>query len=403
MSSNQIALIIVAAGSSTRMGNQIKKEYLPLGNETVLSKVALTFLKTNKINSIVIVVPKNDKQKAKTLIAKSTELSDLLKKLEIIPSFIIGGSSRQKSVFNALEFLNSLQDKPDYVLIHDGARPFISLNLAIASCNFTIKYGASVPAITPIDTLKEVDSKGFITNHLERKTLRCVQTPQGFSFSDIYACHKKASLEKKEFTDDTEIYDLYSGKKTFVFDGEFENKKITYQCDISSYKNIQRIQEEKKMFRTGIGYDKHRLVENRKLILGGIEIPYEKGEDGHSDGDAVLHAIADALLGASHCGDIGSFFPDTDSAYKDADSKKLLSIVWKTIKENGFSLENLDVVIILENPKFLPYRQKVINSIAQTLDVDSEKIFVKAKTGEKLGDVGNGSCIEVFAICLLSK
>lgn len=157
------------------------------------------------------------------------------------------------------------------------------------------------------------------------------------------------------------------------------------------------------MIRTGLGYDKHRLVENRKLIIGGVEIPFEKGEDGHSDGDAVLHAVTDAVLGAAHLGDIGSYFPDTDPKYKDADSKKLLSFAWNNVKNAGFELENLDIVLIMQKPKFLPYRDAVIKSIADTLGVDEDKVFIKAKTAEHLGDIGSGLCLEVYATCLLSK
>lgn len=394
MNPNQFALIIVAAGSSTRMGGQIKKEYLPLNTGTVLSTVALTFLKSNKIKNLVAVIPENGREQAEDALYKDKSLTDFLQNSGITISFVTGGATRQASVFNALTFLeNSV--KPEYVLIHDGARPFLSTSLVEKSLEYTCKYDASVPALTPVDTQKETDSEGFIIRHLVRKNIKSVQTPQGFNFNKILTCHKKAQHDGIEYTDDTEIFDRYSETKTFVFDGEPENKKITYKEDLSSM--------EKKMFRTGIGYDKHRLVENRKLIIGGIEIPYEKGEDGHSDGDAVLHAITDALLGAAHCGDIGSYFPDTDPKYNNADSKKLLQYAWKDVKDKGFNLENLDIVIMLERPKFLPFREKVIASIADTLGVEEERIFIKAKTGEKLGDVGNGNCIEVFANCLLSK
>ena len=236
-----------------------------------------------------------------------------------------------------------------------------------------------------------------------RKNLKAVQTPQGFKFSEIYKCHQQAKLDNTEYTDDTEIYDRYSNKKTFVFDGEAENKKITYIEDIPQNNLDTSTVKGKSMFRTGIGYDKHRLVENRRLIIGGIEIPFDKGEDGHSDGDAVLHAVTDALLGASHKGDIGSYFPDTDPKYKDADSRKLLSEAWTEIQNEGWELENLDIVILIEKPKFIPYREQVIHSIAETLNVSDDKVFIKAKTGEKLGDVGNSKCIEVFANCLISK
>lgn len=157
------------------------------------------------------------------------------------------------------------------------------------------------------------------------------------------------------------------------------------------------------MIRVGLGYDKHLLKDGRKFVLGGIEIPFEKGEDGHSDGDVLLHAITDALLGASALGDIGSYFPPSDEKWKDADSKMLLSKCWSDVKNAGWKLGNLDCVIALEKPKFLPYRNQVRESIAKVLDVEPEKIFVKAKTGEKSGEVGTGKCVETWAVCLLEK
>ena len=157
------------------------------------------------------------------------------------------------------------------------------------------------------------------------------------------------------------------------------------------------------MIRTGIGYDKHPLVKGRPLLLGGIALESDFGEDGHSDGDVLLHAISDALLGASGLGDIGSFFPPEDPQWKNADSKKLLTEIWSKIKNEGWNLSNLDCVVILEKPKFLPYREQVINSIAEILHTDKDRVFVKAKTGEKMGDVGKGLAVEVFASCLLEK
>ncbi len=157
------------------------------------------------------------------------------------------------------------------------------------------------------------------------------------------------------------------------------------------------------MIRVGLGTDLHRLVEGRKLMLGGIEIPFEKGEHGHSDGDALLHAITDALLGAAGISDIGELFPPSDAKWKDADSKKLLASAYELVKGQGWSIENIDCVIKLEKPKFLPYRQAVRESIAGILGIDVSQIFVKAKTGEKLGDVGTSQAIETEAVCLLSK
>ncbi len=157
------------------------------------------------------------------------------------------------------------------------------------------------------------------------------------------------------------------------------------------------------MIRVGLGYDLHRLVEGRKLIIGGVDFPFEKGEDGHSDGDVLLHAVTDALLGASGLGDIGSYFPPEDPQWKNADSAKLLQAVWKDVLDEGWKLENLDCVVKLEKPKFLPKRQEVISSIAKILGVENERVFVKAKTGEKLPPVGTGDAIEAYVVCLLNK
>ena len=157
------------------------------------------------------------------------------------------------------------------------------------------------------------------------------------------------------------------------------------------------------MTRLGLGYDIHRLVEGRRLLLGGVELPFEKGEDGHSDGDVLFHAITDAVLGASGLGDIGSFFPPEDAKWKDADSAVLLQTVMEKVYSAGWKIENLDCVVKLEKPKFNPYRQQVINSIAGILKLDPSQVFVKAKTGEKLPPVGTSEAVEATVVCLLSR
>ncbi|MDR2898284.1 MAG: 2-C-methyl-D-erythritol 2,4-cyclodiphosphate synthase [Spirochaetaceae bacterium] len=157
------------------------------------------------------------------------------------------------------------------------------------------------------------------------------------------------------------------------------------------------------MIRTGLGYDRHRLVEGRDLLIGGIHIPFEKGEEGHSDGDVLLHAVTDAVLGAAGLGDIGEFFPPSDDRWKNADSSVLLASAWHLVVEQGWRLENIDCVIALEKPKFLPYRNQVRAHIAELLNADPEAVFVKAKTGEGIGIVGRGEAVEAWCVCLLSR
>ncbi len=421
------ALAIVAAGSSQRMGSLGKKEYLPLNGGSVLSETALVFLKTKVFSTIALVYPKGGLADAKNAFYKNPQTQELSQGVNII--FVQGGSSRQESVFNALKAIDRAAKKagatpPRAVLIHDGARPFLSQALVKKTLASALKYGAAVPALEPVETQKEIGSGSKIARHLKRSTLAAVQTPQGFLFPQILEFHRKAKKTAAAFTDDTEIWDKFSDIKTRIIPGEPQNIKITYPKDLGatiidapkkervkalsgarldrSYQNAAAPKAEKTI-RIGLGTDLHRLVKGRKLILGGIRFPFEKGEDGHSDGDALLHAVTDALLGAAALGDIGSYFPPSDPKWKDADSKKLLAAVWKDVKKEGWRLENLDCVIHLQEPKFLPRRQEVRESIAKVLGVDPERVFVKAKTGERVGPVGEGLAVETQAICLLSK
>ena len=394
-----IAVVITAAGSSSRMGGGVKKEYMNLKNGTVLSEATKPFLYALDLTYLVITYPHGKEEEAKKALFSDSEIKDLIENTSLM--FVEGGSDRESSVFNALL---ALQEKKfsGSLLIHDGARAFVSQDVIKRVAEETMKNGAACPALEPVDTQKEIDNSGNIIRHLKRANLAAVQTPQGFDFLELLDAHKKARNDGKAYTDDTEIWDAYNvtGKKVKCVKGEASNIKITYPSDIAKDKSGE---QKRKMIHTGLGYDLHPLVEGRKLVLGGIEIPFNKGEAGHSDGDVLLHAITDSLLGAAGLGDIGSYFPPNESKWKDADSKELLKIVWADIKKEGWNLVNLDAVILLEQPKFLPYRNSVIASITSILNVDYSSVFVKAKTGEKMGKIGNGEAIEAFATCLLEK
>lgn len=387
------ALILAAAGSSTRIGGPIKKQYIQLGRGTVLSQSAKPFLLSRTVDIIIVTVPAGEEATAQKALFSDSEIRKLSTDVKII--FVTGGTTRQESVFNALKKLSEESSSIDFVLIHDGARPFVTEKIILDALKGAEEYGAAVPALIPVDTQKETDSSGFITRHLARQSLAAVQTPQAFRFIPLFEAHKKASTDGCTYTDDTEIWGKYCGKVK-ITTGDYRNIKITYAQDIQKT-------EGKKMIHIGLGYDIHPLVSGRRLILGGVVIPFEKGEDGHSDGDVLFHAVTDALLGAAGMGDIGSFFPPEQPEWKDANSAKLLSTVWGQITVAGWSLVNMDCVVKLEKPKFLPYRDNVIKSIADVLGTDISRIFVKAKTGEKMGDVGNGNAIEAWCTCLLEK
>ncbi len=397
-----LALIIVAAGSSSRMGG-IKKEYLPMNGGTVLSSSAKVFLQSLPFSKIAVTYPsqnnsielKNSEEKCRSALFAHPSVKE--RSSDVI--FVAGGSSRQASVFNALkEIKKHFNDSNPIVFIHDGARPFVTEEIIADAYKGALEAGAAVPGIQPVDTQNELDESGCIKRHLIRSLLTAVQTPQVFHLDQLLKAHQLAQDSGREYTDDTEIWDLFvPGGKVKVTKGNPSNKKITYKEDIDFPK------EHSAMIRTGLGYDKHALVSGRKLMLGGIEIESDLGEDGHSDGDVLLHAITDALLGASGLGDIGSYFPPSDPKWKGADSKELLKTVWADVKAKGWKLGNLDCVIALEKPKFLPHRQKVIESISSVLEVNQDQIFVKAKTGEKLGDIGQRRAVEVWATCLLEK
>ena len=408
-----IAAVICAAGSSKRMGGS-KKEYLTLPSLskensfsnplTVLGAAVSAFASLPHIRPIVITVPPGGESEAQSCLPKELRNSETKRIF-----FVSGGKTRRASVHNALLFLASY--KPSHVLIHDGARPWIKRELIEKIIEGTIKYGAVIPALPLVETPKELktsaDEVKFVERHLRRENLCAVQTPQGFAFPEILAAHEKAAereaKEGFEYTDDAEVWGEFTGQVA-VIAGVSENRKITYPEDLETAENgkaravMQRIGQ-----RIGIGKDLHRLANGRKFLLGGVEIPFDKGELGHSDGDVLAHAVCDAILGAAGLGDIGELFPDSDPAYKDADSMELLRRAWQRVKAQGWRLVNLDCVVCCEKPKILPHRDKIHTSLAKALDADPALVFVKGKTAEGLGPIGKGETVEAMAVCLIER
>lgn len=390
----QHAVLITAAGSSTRMGNSVKKEYLYLGNTSVLETCLRTFESTGLFSWFVITIPPGGEAKARQVLC--SWLQDPAHQAHTL--FVEGASYRQGSVRNGLMALKPYE--PATVLIHDGARPWVSPQTVQRVFEGTLRTGACAPVIPLVDSIKRLMPDGTVAEHVDRSAFVGIQTPQGFRFPDILRAHLLAASDGKEYLDDTEIYHRYIGTVHTV-EGDKTNRKITFWEDI--HMTAQAGGAQLQINRIGFGYDIHRLVEHRTLWVGGVAIPSSKGEEGHSDGDVLIHAVIDALLGSACLGDIGSHFPPSDPIYKDISSRLLLQRVRFLIQEARWKVINLDCTVVLEAPKLLPFREKICQTLAEDLQISPSQISVKGKTKEKQDAVGKQEAIEAYAVVLLSS
>ena len=370
----QTDVLILAGGSSQRMGG-VNKQFVPVGGIPVIIKSALAFEKSPVISGIIIAARECDIDKIHAL----CEEYGITKLKSIVP----GGASRTLSARNAY----SASHDADIIMVHDGARPFVTAELIERIAGAAAEYGAAIPAIPLKDTVKFIDGNGFSAGTPERDKLRAVQTPQAFR-ADIYS---EMMLSGREATDDAGLAEKI-GIKVKLVDGDRENIKITTPEDIPADRPALRI---------GHGYDVHILTEGRKLVIGGAEIPYELGLLGHSDADVLVHAVMDAMLGALALGDIGKHFPDSDPKYKGADSIALLRLVDRMVREQGYEVSNLDCTINAEKPKLAPYIAQMRENIARAVGIPAERVSVKATTEEGLGLAGKG--IGATCVCLLGR
>jgi 2-C-methyl-D-erythritol 4-phosphate cytidylyltransferase/2-C-methyl-D-erythritol 2,4-cyclodiphosphate synthase len=371
------------------MGGGIKKEYLCVYGKPLLLYALEAFEKSAVVSLYVITVPPGGEEEARVVLAPWFEEPSRAQ----ATFFAAGGDTRQKSVYLGLLALERLN--PAFVLIHDGARPWVRPDLIRAVLDGVKAHGACLPLAPAVDALKQINAGGFLQAHLERGSVRGAQTPQGFVYARILEAHRRAADEGRAFLDDTEIYAAYAGP-VFSVPGDERNKKITYPSDLQ-----EAPAAEAALPRVGFGYDLHRLKEGRRLLLGGVELPSPKGEEGHSDGDVLIHAIIDALLGAAGLGDIGEHFPPGEAAYKDISSGILLRRAAQLVREKNLRVVNLDCTVILETPKILPYRRAIAAKLAEDLNIVPAAISVKGKTKEKVDATGEGRAIEAFAVVLL--
>ena len=369
-----VTAIIVAAGASRRMGFDKLSYRLPDGR-TVLETSCALFAAHPAVDELVLVAGGNRPQ-CEAIAAACPKPCTVVQ----------GGATRADSVRSGLAAA-----KGQLVAIHDAARPFAGAEIITAALQAAAESGAAAPAVPVKDTIKVADKDGKVVATPDRATLYAVQTPQCFDRALYLQALEAVSGEKASLvTDDCSLFEL-AGLPVTLTAGDYANLKITTKEDL---------QKEKPM-RIGHGYDVHRLVEDRKLILGGVEVPYEKGLLGHSDADVLLHAVMDAVLGAAALGDIGQHFPDTDPAYKGADSLALTREVAKIIAAHGYKVGNIDATILCQRPKLAPHIPAMRQNIADAFGLPLDAVSVKATTEEHLGFTGEGLGIAAHAVALI--
>ena len=381
-----ISAVLVAAGSSTRMG--FDKLSFDLGGETVLHRSIRAFDQCPQIGEIVLVAGKN-----RAFVEQ--QAVGCTKPVQIVA----GGATRAESAKNGV-----LAAHGELVAVHDAARPFVSPAVIAAVLEAAARCGAAAPAVPVKDTIKQavpgdgktVPEACLVRSTPDRGTLYAVQTPQCFDRTQYLAALQELDAEKARLvTDDCSLFEL-TGRSVQLTQGDYANLKITTREDLP-----RPVQKEETRMRIGHGYDVHRLVEGRKLILGGVEIPFEKGLLGHSDADVLAHAVMDAVLGAAALGDIGQHFPDNDPAYAGADSLELARHVARILSEHGYRVENIDATILCQRPKLAPHIPAMRANLAAAFGLPVDAVSVKATTEEHLGFTGEGLGIAAHAVALI--
>ncbi len=369
----KICGLILCAGSGTRTGLPYNKILYYVGKKTVL-ELTIDKFRASKVNSLMLVVSPADESEIKKIADEYENVSVCL-----------GGSTRFESVKNGLNAI----EECDIVCIHDGARPHVSPKTIDKSIDDAVTFGSGIVAVPAVDTIKVVQNDQIIKN-LARAGLYNIQTPQTFIFDKIKKAYN--DVESDAFTDDSEVY-AGAGFAPHIVIGEYENVKVTAPKDLY-FPAAGRT-------KIGVGFDVHKLVSGRPLILGGVKLPFDKGLKGHSDADVLTHAVMDALLSAGGFPDIGVLFPDTDKKFKCISSMILLAQVTELIYRNGFTVGNISAVIMAEKPKLQSFINAIRESLASALKIDPCQVNVSATTTEQLGIVGDGKGIAASATCLL--
>ena len=380
--SQRTAAILVAAGRGLRAGAGGPKQYRSIGGQTVIFRAMEPFCRHPDVFAVQPVLNPDD-----------TEMFNAATSGLRHQPPTKGGATRQASVHAGLEAI--APERPDIVLIHDAARPFVSPALISRAIDAVARTGAAIPAILVADTVKLVSANGDIEATPERARLRIAQTPQVFRFDAILDAHRRAARDNRhDFTDDAALAE-WAGLTVATFEGDVANMKLTTPEDF--------VREEARLasllgdVRTGTGYDVHAFGPGDHVMICGVRVPHTRGFLAHSDGDVGLHALVDAILGALADGDIGSHFPPSDMKWKGASSDQFLKYAVERVTARGGRIANLEVTLICERPKIGPLRDQMRARIADITGVNVSRIAVKATTSERLGFTGREEGIAATA------
>ena len=370
------AIVIVAAGRGARFGDGAPKQYRLLAGRPVLAHTIARCAEALPGATIGVAIHKDDGALYAEAIAGLDEAS---RATLLLP--IPGGATRQASVLAGLE--KTLNNQHKYVLIHDAARPFASIELIRNARSAAVAYGAAAPGLPVVDTIKQVDEAGYVVGAPPRAALRAAQTPQAFRADLILAAHRAAGA--RDLTDDCAVAEA-AGHKVHLFPGEAGNMKITHAADLAEAE--RRLLADLPDIRVGQGFDVHAFTDGDTVWLGGVAIPHTKSLLGHSDADVLSHAVTDALLGAISAGDIGDHFPPSDMQWKGAPSSIFLDHAARLVRARGGMIAHIDATVVAERPKIGPHRAAICRRIADIVGIAPERVALKATTAERLGFIG---------------
>jgi 2-C-methyl-D-erythritol 4-phosphate cytidylyltransferase/2-C-methyl-D-erythritol 2,4-cyclodiphosphate synthase len=384
---------VAAGGRGERLGAGVPKQLLTIGGESILRRSVRLFAEHARVDEVVVVLPPD-------LAANVPADLDLPGKPLVV---VAGGARRQDSVRNGFD---AVRDRADIVVVHDAARPFASADLISRTIDAAVESGAALAAFAASDTVKLAGAAGgtgplVVERTVPRERVFLAQTPQAFR-ADVLAAAIDAGRADAVATDEAALAEA-AGFPVRIVVGEATNLKITTMTDLRAAEAIAGRDRASARMRVGTGYDLHRLVEGRPLVLGGVTVPSGKGLAGHSDADVLAHAITDAVLGAVARGDIGRHFPDTDPQWKGASSMAMLAHAVTLAGEAGFDIVNVDAVVIAERPKLAPHLEAIRASLAAVLGVETSRVSVKGKTNEGVDAIGRGDAMAVHAVVLVAE